>query len=83
MSDPVAPAPVRITLTADQKEAAWLLDAALVVMVRGGFYSDAALECAIWEIEAAARAEDEGPSRRFLTAAADYLRARKTERARG
>ena len=66
------------TLTCDQKEAASLIDHAISFAVKGSFYPDAALRCAIREIEDAAAHEGENPEGAFLRTCAAYLSTQLT-----
>ncbi len=68
------------TLTSEQKEAAILIDHAISFAVKGSYYSDAALRCAIREIEDAAAHEGDNPEGAFLRTCAAYLSTQLTTR---
>jgi hypothetical protein len=67
-----------ITLTSEQKEAAILIDHAISFVVKGSFYPDAALRCAIREIENAAANEGDNPEGALLRTCAAYLSTQLT-----
>lgn len=69
-----------LTLTPEQRDAAALIERALDFAVKGSMYPNAALRCAIREIEAAAEYERDNPEGAFLLACVTYLNTQLTDR---
>ena len=69
-----------LTLTPEQREAAALIDRAIDFAVKGSFYPDAVLRCAIRGIEAAAEHERGNPEGAFLLACVAYLNTQLTDK---